>query len=206
MLFKGFPVGPMGANCYLLGCPETQEGVIIDPGGEAEKIKSRVEEMGLKVVYIVLTHGHIDHIMAVDEVRRATGARVAIHADDASMLVDPSLNLSAFMGRRLSFTPADVLLRDGDVLPFGKQKLEVIHTPGHTPGGICLYTPGYLFTGDTLFAGSIGRTDFPGGDFDTLINSIRNRLFTLPEDTSVYPGHMNYTTIGYERDHNPFLR
>lgn len=206
MILKSIVVGSFGANCYVVGCEETKEAVVIDPGGEVNLILDELKGKGLKVKYIVNTHGHIDHIGGNDELREATGAQVMIHEQDASMLTEPKLNFSGMMGRQEGFKAADTLLKEGDVIEFGTIKLKVLHTPGHTKGGICLLTDGLVFTGDTLFNESIGRTDFPGGDYDSIIKSILEKLMTLPDETIVYPGHMGDSTIAHERKHNPFLR
>lgn len=206
MLIKCIPLGGMGANCYVVACDDTKEALVIDPGGEPRPVLSFVEKEGLKVKYIVNTHGHIDHIMGNDLLKQATGARVLIHELDAEMLQNPRLNLSGFMGGSIKLAQADQLLTEGDTVEVGKVSLEVIHTPGHTRGGICLKGDGVVFTGDTLFAGSIGRSDFPGGSAETLINSIKTKLLPLPDDTAVYPGHMQESTMGEEKKYNPFLR
>ncbi|WP_418792258.1 MBL fold metallo-hydrolase [Phosphitispora sp. TUW77] len=206
MILKGIPVGPLGANCYVVGCEKTKEAVVIDPGGDVARIRMLLAEQGLSLKYIIDTHGHIDHIAANDDLREATGAKILIHEADSGMLGDSKLNLASFMGFSTTFKPADKLLTDGDFIEFGELKLEVLHTPGHTPGGISLKAEGAVFTGDTLFNGSIGRTDFPGGDFDTLINSIINKLLALPDDTNIYPGHNSQSTVEAERKFNPFLR
>ncbi|HEX3030650.1 MAG TPA: MBL fold metallo-hydrolase [Bacillota bacterium] len=205
MIFEWLAVGPMGANCYIIGCEKTKLGAVIDPGGEGKRILARVAELGLKIEQIILTHGHIDHIMALEEVKSTTGAKIIIHKSDAGMLTDGRKNLSGFMGRNMVFPPADTCVKGGDVLKLGELEIKVLHTPGHTPGGICLEVGGILISGDTLFECSIGRSDFPGGNHNTLIDSINTRLMVYPDETVVYPGHGPSTTIGYERKKNPFL-
>ncbi|MBP2018267.1 glyoxylase-like metal-dependent hydrolase (beta-lactamase superfamily II) [Symbiobacterium terraclitae] len=198
-------LGDFGANCYVVACEETGRALVIDPGYPDPWIRRCVEENGLTLEQIVLTHGHLDHIGGVEWVKGWSGAPVSIHQADADFLTDPARNGSLYFGRKVTAPPADRLLLDGDEVAAGNLRLEVIHTPGHSPGGICLYTPGHLFAGDTLFAGSIGRTDLYGGDYDTLIQAIRTRLLPLPAETAVYPGHGPATTIGDEKEYNPFL-
>lgn len=206
MIFDGFSVGPMDSNCYIVGCEKTREAAVIDPGAEGKRILKKLEALGLTVKCIILTHGHVDHIGALAEVRAATGAPVLIHTDDAEMLTNAQRNLSAFVGPQIKLKPADRLLQEGDVIDVGAEKLEVIHTPGHTRGGICLKCGSYLITGDTLFAGSVGRSDFPGGSHSQLISSIKKRLLGFPSETRVFPGHGPESTIGEEKQYNPFLR
>ncbi len=206
MITECLVVGELGANCYVVGCEKTGEAAVIDPGGDAEKIVGVINKKGLKLKYIINTHGHIDHIAGNDALKEATGAQVLIHELDGEMLTQARHNLSNMVGMPFQFKPADRLLKDGDTIEIGNIKLQVLHTPGHTRGGICLVGEGVVFSGDTLFNLSIGRTDFPGGDYDTIINSIKTKLLSLPDDTAVYPGHMGSSTIGYERNHNSFLR
>lgn len=205
MIFAVMPVGSIGANCYLIGCEQTKEGAVIDPGDEGSRIVAKVKELGLNIKSIILTHGHIDHISGLDDVKKATSAQILIHREDAPMLVDGNRNLSHLMGTTRGYPPADVLLKDGDVIKVGKLEFKVLHTPGHTKGGICLEIEGIIISGDTLFQGSIGRSDFPGGSHEVLINSIKTKLLPYPDETKVYPGHGPRTSIGFERVNNPFF-
>ncbi len=199
-------MGSMGANCYLYACEESKKAAIIDPGADGKRIYRWVLEKGLKVDYILLTHGHVDHIGAVDELKELLGdVLVGIHGDDAGMLTDGKRNLSSFFGPGLVLQKADVLLEDGQELAIGKKRLKVISTPGHSPGGVCFLCSEGLFSGDTLFAGSIGRTDFPGGSMNQLLDGVKKKLLILPEDTRVFPGHGEETSIGEEKKDNPFL-
>ncbi|NLI13076.1 MBL fold metallo-hydrolase [Pelotomaculum propionicicum] len=205
MIFRGLSVGAMDSNCYIIG--DQGEGIVVDPGAEAKRILKAIDNLGLKIKAIVLTHGHIDHIGALAEVQDATGAEVWIHAEDAQQLTDASKNLSIYVGPKLSVKAADRLLQDGEIIKVGDLEIEVIHTPGHTRGGITLKCgQDLLITGDTLFAGSVGRSDFPGGSHSQLIASIKNKLLKFPDETLVYPGHGPASTIGEEKKHNPFLR
>ncbi len=200
-------VGPLRTNCYLVSDPENREMLVVDPGAEAERILASIRASGAKVTAIVNTHGHWDHIGANGELRAATGAPLLIHEADAGWLTLTQTMSGAGLplSHAVTSPPADRLLRGGEELPLGGFKLRVIHTPGHTRGGICLHLPGLLLSGDTLFAESIGRTDLPGGSLSDLVSSIRERLFTLPDDTVVYPGHGVTTTIGDERSLNPYV-
>lgn len=206
MIVKKLEVGPIMANCYILGCESTKEAVVIDPGDDADRILMELAKAGLKVKYLINTHGHFDHVGANKRMKEVTGAELAIHPDDEPMLKELSRSAMMFGLSAENSPPADIRLNDGDEISFGEITLKVIHTPGHSKGGICLYTKGYLFAGDTLFAGSIGRTDLNGGDYDTLISSIKEKLLVLEPDTVVYTGHGPETTIGNEKRMNPFLR
>lgn len=205
MLLEKLEVGPLGVNCYLAGDEAGREAIIIDPGADAEAIISSVEKLKLDVKLLVVTHGHFDHTGALKALKDATNAGIAIHKDDAPMLnkKDP---IAASFG--FSFPvppPADKLLSDGEKITIGKLIFQVIHTPGHTPGCICLLVGNKLFSGDTLFYSGVGRTDLPGGSTRIIQESIRGRLFTLPDDTVVYPGHGPETTIGQEKQGNPYV-
>jgi len=197
-------VGFMQSNCYII--TEGNEAILIDPGGDEELILDKLNELHIKLIYIVNTHGHIDHIEANKRIKSVTGAKILIHKKDADMLTDPSLNLSAFYYKKTISPPADRLLEDGDYIEITNLKLKIIHTPGHTPGGICLLGDGFIFTGDTLFESGIGRTDFPGGSYKTLIDSISKHLLVLKDATIIYPGHGDISTIGKEKVNNPFLK
>jgi glyoxylase-like metal-dependent hydrolase (beta-lactamase superfamily II) len=202
-------LGEFQTNCHVVRQEDAAtDCLIVDTGLEAGGLMRFLEQHGLTPQALVLTHGHADHIVGLEALRRAfPAAKVYIHRLDAPLLTDPEGNLSAFAGVPFTTAPADVLLDDGDVVTEAGVTLRVLHTPGHTPGGICLYaeTDGILFSGDTLFADGVGRTDFPGGDARQLIESIRTRLLDLPAETAVYPGHAMRTTIGREKAHNPYL-
>ena len=204
MIVRKLTLGPFATNCYIVGSESNKEGMVIDPADEAQLILSNVRELGLDIKSIILTHGHLDHIGALKEVKEATGAEVAIHSDDANFLHDHLLG--ALFGLAYPTPPLpDRLLKDGDSLDVGDLHFSVLHTPGHSLGGICLLGYGVVFSGDTLFNYGIGRADLPGGSYSQLMDSIHNQLMVLPDDTIVYPGHGPDSTIGAERRGNPFL-
>jgi glyoxylase-like metal-dependent hydrolase (beta-lactamase superfamily II) len=200
------PVGPLQANCYIVGCEQSHQAAVIDPGGDADRILMALAKEKLTLSVIINTHGHFDHVGANKPLKDATGADLMIHPLDAPMLEHLAGSAAAWGLRAENSPEPDRLLEEGDVVECGTIRFNVLHTPGHTPGGISLHADNALFVGDTLFAGSIGRTDFPGGDYDTLIRNIQTKLFALPDDTRVYTGHMEPTTIGREKKYNPFCR
>ncbi|ANX01264.1 MBL fold metallo-hydrolase [Thermoclostridium stercorarium subsp. leptospartum DSM 9219] len=206
MIIECIPDGLIQSNVYIVA--KDGEGVVIDCGCPPEKILETANGKNIKLKHVILTHGHFDHIYYIDQLRNMIDIRVHIHELDAPCLSDPFLNGLAQFPVQGSFTfrPADNLLRDGDVIECSGLFFKIIHTPGHTGGGICILVDNALFTGDTLFNSSIGRTDFPGGSMDELIRSIKGKLYILPDDTNVYPGHGITTTIGYEKKYNPFCR
>jgi hydroxyacylglutathione hydrolase len=205
LIIKDLTVGPIMANCYIVGCEETKVAAVIDPGDEADRILIVLAEAGLTVQTIINTHGHFDHVSANQRMKEVTGAELLIHALDAPMLSQLSATAAAWGMSSEDSPPPDRTIAHGDVVQVGNIALTVIHTPGHSPGGISLHSNKAVFVGDTLFAGSIGRTDFPGGDFGVLKTSIQEKLFTLNDDVTVYPGHMGLTTIGQEKRTNPFV-
>jgi glyoxylase-like metal-dependent hydrolase (beta-lactamase superfamily II) len=202
-------LGAYETNCYVLrGSDAAKDCLVIDPGLDAEPLIDLLKEQNLNAVAVALTHGHIDHIAGVAALREQfPDIKVYIHRLDAEMLTEPYANLSVMSGIAFSTEPEDISLEEQDVIEQAGVKLTLLHTPGHTPGGICLYSrdEGVAFVGDTLFADSIGRTDFPGGSMSQLLNSVREKLFTLPDETKVYPGHGPATTIAREKAHNPFF-
>ncbi len=206
MILEKLETEPFGSNCYILGAESTKEGLIIDPGADARRILKEIEDLGIKVKLILVTHAHFDHIGALKIVKEATKVEVAMHAVDASFLKTRSTAGTMFHIDLKSLPSPDRLLKDGDIIDIGDLHFTVLHTPGHSPGGICLLGEGVVFTGDTLFNFGIGRYDMPGGNGPQLMESIHTKLMILPDNTVVYPGHGPETTIGAERLWNPFLR
>ncbi|HEY5281413.1 MAG TPA: MBL fold metallo-hydrolase, partial [Polyangia bacterium] len=208
MKIRTLVVGPVACNCAIVACPETGQAAIIDPGGNTEDILAMVKDMGVTVTQLLHTHGHFDHILATGEVAAATGAAISIHRKDQNLYENLS-GQGVMFGFRAARPPAPTQwLVGGETISVGQLAFQVLHTPGHTPGSVGFFLAGsapVLFAGDTLFAESVGRTDLPGGSFVDIAASIRTKLYVLPEETRVIPGHGPETTIGYEREHNPFV-
>jgi len=205
MIFEEMAVGSYCSNCYIVGSESSKEAAIIDPGAEFNKIDNKINELGVKPKIIILTHAHGDHIGAVKELVEKYGTKVYIHEEDAQALINSKTNFSKVLfGKDISVKP-DVLLKDGDEIQLGDLKFEIIHTPGHTRGGICIKVGNIMMTGDTLFNNSIGRTDFPGGSFEEIIDSIQEKIFKYDEDIIIYPGHNSPSTIKSEKLNNPFV-
>ena len=209
MLVKQIQVGQMVVFAYLIGDPVTGDSLVIDPADNVEEIIAEAKKNNLNINYIVNTHGHVDHIGGNADMKKLTGAKIIIHDGDAPMLTSTPATMLRMFGARQS-PPADILVKDGDIINTGNVSLQVIHTPGHSPGGMSLYTPGFVFTGDTLFVEAVGRTDLPGGSWQVMYKSIQEKLFILPDETKVMPGH-NYgrtptSTIGHEKKCNPSVR
>lgn len=203
-MLKIFTVGPMEANCYILYNPDKKEGLIIDPGAEGSRLIKFIEQEKISIKYIINTHGHPDHIGANRKVKEYTNAPILIHQYDAPMLTRSGSVLSLIFPLESSSPAADTFVKDGDLIECAGMKLKVLHTPGHTPGGISLLLDDSIFTGDTLFSGSVGRFDLPGGSEEVLLNSIK-KILSLDENLIIYPGHGPSTTVGEELRSNPFI-
>ena len=205
MILRMLVVGPIQANCYVLGCERTKEAAVIDPGGDVDKILMSLAKDKLRCAYIMNTHGHFDHTGDNKRLKEVTGAKLVIHRADAPMILQQGSNGSLWGMEVEDSPPPDLYVEEGDVISFGDISLQVLHTPGHSPGGTSLLTDKIVFVGDTLFAGSIGRTDLPGGDYETLIRNVKEKIFPLGDDVVIYPGHGPKTTVGREKRHNPFF-
>lgn len=198
----------MGVCCYIVSCEKTNKAAIIDPGGDEEKIMDTCKRDNLEVIYIIATHGHPDHVCSIGPIQKETGAKIIMHKADAEFFGNPEVKGFFSQLGLAESPPPDILVEDGDTITIGDETLTVIHTPGHTPGGICLYNAPDCITGDTLFVGGVGRTDFPGGSMSELSHSIKSKLLTLPAETIVWPGHGyggSQSTIGEEARNNPYF-
>ena len=206
LMVRGIVVGLFQENCYIVGSRRTGEAVCVDPGDEPREIMALARDMGVRITKIVCSHAHLDHIMAAGPIVAETNAPFLLHADDLALAQQLPAVARMWLGRDVAPAPTpDFLIRDGDDVEIAGVGLKVLHTPGHTRGSVSLYGGGMLFSGDTLFRGSIGRTDLPGGDARQIMRSITDRLLALPDETIVLPGHMQQTTIGAERAENPFI-
>jgi len=206
ILIETISVGPLETNCYVVAAGEGKPAAVIDPGDDVDKILQAVNSRNLKVTHIINTHGHYDHIGADSALATATGAKIYIHSLDANILSDSQSNLSLFLGSDFKMNDETVKISDGDELDIGGLRLKIIHTPGHTPGGISLSTDNVIFVGDLIFSGSVGRTDLKGGDFDALMASISKIALNNPDSAKIYPGHGPSTTIGTEKENNPYIK
>ena len=209
MFLKQLQVSNLAVFAYIIGCKDTKEGLVIDPADDSDRIISVCNENGINIKYIVNTHSHIDHSMGNADMVAKTGAKIIIHEDEEDLLIDQPSFLASMFGGEIS-PPADITVREGDSIDIGNLSLNVILTPGHSPGGITLHLNGHLFTGDTLFVGGVGRTDIPGSSWPLLLHSIQTKILTFPDDTIILPGH-NYgyaptSTVGNEKEFNPFVR
>ena len=205
MIFKRFEVGPLMVNAFLIGCEETGIAAVIDPGDEAEMFADQAIQLNLQIQQIIITHGHADHIAGVSELKRITGAEVFIHAEDAGMLTDSAKNFSLYFSTPITVPSADKFLTGGESHHIGNLEFEIRHVPGHSPGSICLVYDGFAIVGDTIFAGSIGRTDFPKCSHEVLVRNVTEKILTLPDNCRIYPGHGPETTVSDEKQYNPFF-
>lgn len=207
VIVRGIVVGSFQENCWVIGNRRTGEAICVDPGDEPEEVMAMARDMGVRIKYIANSHAHIDHILGVGPIREATGAKFLLHAGDLELARNTASMAKGLMRIDVPNPPdPDAFLDDGDEIDVDGLKLKVLYTPGHTRGSVCFYANGIVFAGDTLFQGSIGRTDLPGGDYEEEMASIVDRLLLLPDDTVVLPGHMDQTTIGQERQRNPYVR
>lgn len=206
MKIKSAPLGQLGANFYMVIDEDTNEMFVVDPGDCATIIKELIYETGAKLKYIILTHAHVDHICALDELKKDFDVPVVIHKDESDRLNDDSSTLCPAFNMQSPATKADICVNDGDTLSIGKNTIKFIHTPGHTPGSMCILFDDKLISGDTIFYTSIGRTDFQGGSYTDIDKSIKEKIYTLNPATVIYPGHGETTSVGYEKMHNPFVK
>jgi glyoxylase-like metal-dependent hydrolase (beta-lactamase superfamily II) len=205
MIIKTIVVGPLDVNCYILGCEDTKVAAIIDPGDNADEIIEVIDKEGLNPGFIINTHAHFDHIGGVKAIQEYFKIDFLLHKEDLFLVDNASEQATTFGLSPIPKPEVDKFVNNGDNISLGNKIINVIHTPGHSPGGVCYHVDNNVFVGDTMFAGSIGRTDLPGGSYETLINSIKERLFPLGDSITVYPGHGPSTTIENEKEHNPFL-
>ena len=205
MIFETIVVGPLAVNCFIIGCEKTRKAAVIDPGAEMDKIINTLSRKNLTLTYILLTHGHVDHVAILNKLQQATSAEVLMHADDQFLFGTISTQAMMFGLPDPGNPKPDRFVTDGETLKFGEIVMKVIHTPGHSPGSVTYQIEDNLIVGDLIFAGSIGRTDLPGGNYETLIDSVKSKIFTFPDETKIFPGHGPATTVGNEKRFNPFF-
>jgi len=205
MILETITVGPLDVNCYLIGCEKTNEGAVVDPGDDASVILKAIKEKNLNIKYILLTHGHVDHLAHLSILKKETCAEFLMHQEDAFLFKGLFAQALMFGLPNPGKPKPDRFVSDSENITLGKLKIKVLHTPGHSPGSVTYFVDDKLFVGDLIFAGSIGRTDLPKGDYQTLINSVETKIFTLPDETVIYPGHGPETTVGMEKATNPFF-
>ena len=205
MIFETLVVGPLAENCLIVGCEKTKIGAIIDPGDEAPVILKSVEELGLKIKYILLTHGHVDHLAEVQKIKDKLNTEFLMHEADSFLVQNASIQAAMFGLPDPGNPKPDRYLADGDTISVGELTIKVLHTPGHSPGSITFFVNDKLIVGDLIFSGSIGRTDLPGGNYEQLIKSVETNIFTFPDSTQIFPGHGHCTTVGTEKAANPFF-
>jgi len=205
MILETVVVGPLAENCFIIGCEATKAGAIIDPGDEATKIIRIVEKQKLEIKYILLTHGHIDHLTAIQKLKEKYHAEFLMHKADLFLVENAPTQAAMFDLPDPGAPQPDRFLADGDTVSLGKLNIKILHTPGHSPGSITFYVEDKIFVGDLIFSGSIGRTDLPGGNYEQLIHSVENKIFTLPDSTAIFPGHGPVASVGTEKKYNPFF-
>ena len=205
MILQTVVVGPLSENCFVIGCEATKTGAIIDPGDEAAQIIRIVEKQALEIKYILLTHGHIDHLAVLQKLKEKYQAEFLMHQDDLLLVKNASMQAAMFGLPDPGAPTPDRFLAEGDTVTLGKLSINILHTPGHSPGSITFFVDDKLFVGDLIFSGSIGRTDLPGGNYEQLIQSVENKIFTLPDATVIFPGHGPATSAGTEKRYNPFF-
>lgn len=205
MILETITAGPLGVNCYLIGCEKTKAGAVIDPGDDAPVILETIKKKNLDIKYIMLTHGHVDHLAHLSKLKDAIDAEFLMHQEDTFLLKGLFAQAMMFGLPNPGKPKPDRLVADGEEIILGQLKIKVLHTPGHSPGSVTYFVEDKLIVGDLIFAGSIGRTDLPKGDYQTLINSVETKIFTLPDETLIYPGHGPATTVGQEKATNPFF-
>ncbi len=205
MILEILVVGPLAVNCFIIGCDSTREAVIIDPGDETDQILEIVNQKKLKVKYILLTHGHVDHLAAAKSLKAKLDVKLLMHKDDLALVQNAPTQAAMFGLPDPGVPSADQYVEEGDKISVGKLEFKVLHTPGHSPGSVTYFINEKLFVGDLIFSGSIGRTDLPGGSYEQLIQSVKNKIFSQPDSTDIYPGHGPATTVGTEKATNPFF-